>query len=82
MHSIADTTCAPMAAGKPKPIVPSEPEVMIERGCVHLMNWHAIIWSNLPSVFSTAPFVDPMHLEQKSASQYIHCVKSFVGVAT
>ena len=36
-------TCAPMAAGRPKPMVPSEPDVMIERGCVHLMNWQDII---------------------------------------
>mmetsp|Transcript_43047 Transcript_43047/g.94275 ORF Transcript_43047/g.94275 Transcript_43047/m.94275 type:complete len:232 (+) Transcript_43047:877-1572(+) len=37
-------TCAPMAAGRPKPMVPSEPEVMIERGVVQRRNWHDIIW--------------------------------------
>ena len=37
-------TCAPIAEGSPKPIVPSDPDVTIERGSVHRMNWHAIIW--------------------------------------
>ena len=30
-------TWAPMAEGRPKPIVPSEPEVIIERGWIRLM---------------------------------------------
>lgn len=31
-------TCAPMAAGNPNPIVPSDPEVTIERGVVQRKN--------------------------------------------
>mmetsp|Transcript_14509 Transcript_14509/g.31428 ORF Transcript_14509/g.31428 Transcript_14509/m.31428 type:complete len:232 (-) Transcript_14509:996-1691(-) len=36
--------CAPMAAGRPKPMVPSEPEETIDLGVVQRRNWQAIIW--------------------------------------
>mmetsp|Transcript_44330 Transcript_44330/g.143847 ORF Transcript_44330/g.143847 Transcript_44330/m.143847 type:complete len:212 (+) Transcript_44330:560-1195(+) len=48
-------TCAPMAAGSPKPIVPSEPEETIERGSLQRKNWHDIIWW-LPTPVETTSF--------------------------
>jgi len=50
--------CAPMAAGKPKPMVPSPPEEMKVRGSVYSKNWAAHIWFCPTSVQMTAsPFV-------------------------
>ncbi len=37
-------TCAPIAAGRPKPIVPRPPEETHVRGSVRCVYWHAHIW--------------------------------------
>src|SRR3989304_6355084 len=37
-------TCAPMAAGKPKPIVPRPPEVISVLGLLNGKNWAVHIW--------------------------------------
>jgi len=46
--------CAPMAAGKPKPIVPSPPEVRKVRGLSYLKNCAAHIWFCPTSVVTMA----------------------------
>ena len=50
-------TCAPIAAGKPKPIVPAPPDVMIVFGLEKVMNWDVHIWCCPTSVTTMAlPF--------------------------
>ena len=46
--------CAPMAAGSPKPMVPSPPEEIMLRGWLHRMYWAAHIWCWPTPVLKTA----------------------------